>query len=255
MSTISAAIITFNEERNIRRCILALQKCVDEIVVLDSFSTDRTAEICKELGVKFLQKEWMGYSKAKNFLNEHTTCDYIFSIDADEAPNEELQQEILRIKAQGLNGVYSINRITNYCGKWIHHSGWFPDVKIRIFPKEKAKWAGDLVHEELEYDKELTTSELNGLLEHYSYYSFKEHRQRADKYSLLTATKYAENGKKAGVFKPFLSGVGRFISMYILKKGFLDGKMGFKIAWISAQSNILKYKEVRRLSKEQNKDV
>lgn len=141
--------------------------------------------------------------------------------------------------------------MTNYCGKWIHHSGWFPDIKPRLFPKEGSYWSGEYVHEELI----VPTSEVHafkGVLEHYSYYSYSDHRQRADKYSLLTAKKFFAAGKKVGVLKPYLSAVGRFITMYLLKKGFLDGWMGFKIAQISAQSNILKYKELIRLHRENN---
>ena len=247
MTTISAAIITLNEERNIGRCIESLKGCVDEIVVLDSLSTDRTDEICKAAGVRFIQHEWMGYSASKNFLNEQTTCEYIFSIDADEALDPEMQRELVRLKQEGLTGAYSVNRITNYCGKWIRHSGWFPDMKVRIFPKGKAIWTGDLVHEELELKEGIEVKQLGGLLEHYSYYDFRQHRERADKYSALTAKKYAEQGTRCGPLKPFLSGVGRFVSMYFFKLGFLDGRMGFMIAWISAQSNIFKYRELRRL--------
>jgi (heptosyl)LPS beta-1,4-glucosyltransferase len=247
MTTISAAIITLNEERNIERCIDSLKGCVDEIVVLDANSTDRTAEICRAKGVRFVQKEWMGYAAAKNFLNEQTTGDYILSIDADEALSIELRETLSRLKSEGLDGAYSVNRITNYCGKWIRHSGWFPDVKVRLFPRDKARWIGEIVHEELDVDKGTETVLLEGLLEHYSYYDFKQHRERADRYSLMTARKYAEQGKKCGPLKPFFSGVARFFSMYCIQLGFLDGRMGLMIAWISAQSNVLKYRELRRL--------
>ena len=249
MPTVSAVIITLNEERNIRRCIESLKDCVDEIVVLDSFSKDRTEAICRELGVVFHQRQWQGYSASKNYLNGLATGDYIFSIDADEAPDQEMQEDLNRLRSGEMNGIYSVNRITNYCGKWIRHSGWFPDVKERLFPNGKAEWVGDLVHEQLNYAQETRVTQLNGLLQHYSYYDYAEHRRRADQYSRLTAKKYAEQGKKAGMFKPILSGIGRFLSMYIMKLGFLDGKMGFMIAWISAQSNVFKYRELRRLSK------
>jgi glycosyltransferase involved in cell wall biosynthesis len=245
--SISAAIITFNEERNIRRCIESLKWCVDEIVVLDSYSTDKTVEICKELGVVIIQKEWMGYTQSKNYLNSKITSEYIFSIDADEALNEALKSSLNSLRIEGFSGVYSLSRMTNYCGKWIHHSGWFPDEKVRVFPKEGSKWVGEHVHEELEFSEMQQFHKLEGILEHYSYYSFEDHRRRADKYSSLTAIKYVEQGKNAGSMKPFFSGLGRFISMFFLKKGFLDGYMGFKIALISAQSNVFKYKEVRRI--------
>jgi glycosyltransferase involved in cell wall biosynthesis len=248
--TISATIITLNEERNIARCIQSLLPVVDEILVLDSHSTDRTVEIATALGAKVTVKEWAGYSASKNDINSFATCDYILSIDADEALDEVLQKEINRIKVSSEAKVYSLNRLTNYCGKWIRHSGWYPDVKVRLFPRIGTKWVGEFVHEELSFEQSIVVEQLNGHLEHYSYYNFVEHRQRADKYSLLTAKKMFQQGKKAGVLKPYLSAAGRFFAMYVIKLGILDGAMGWKIATISAASNVLKYKELRRLNRE-----
>lgn len=246
---ISATIITLNEERNIERCVRSLQPVADEIIVLDSFSTDRTEEICKSLGVRFEKRKWEGYSASKNHLNSLATGDYILSIDADEELDAELAEEINRIKGRGNEKVaYSVNRLTNYCGKWIRHSGWYPDVKTRIFPKINSHWEGEFVHEELILPENCEVIQLKGHLNHYSYYSYTEHRERADKYSALTAQKLFHRGKKASIMKPYLSAIGRFISMYVLKMGFMDGKMGFKIASISAASNIFKYKELRRLN-------
>lgn len=250
-SKLSAVIITLNEERNIGRCIRSLQSLSDEIIVLDAFSTDNTIQICQELGVRVEQRSWKGYADSKNYLNALASHEYIFSIDADEAVDEPLRKAIMREKENGFQGVYSVSRMTNYLGKWIRHSGWYPDVKTRIFPKEGSKWEGAHVHETLSFSEELKTTLLAGHLEHYSYYSFEDHRMRADKYSLLTAKKHFEAGKKASFIKPYLSAVGRFVGMYFFKKGFLDGAMGFQIAKISALSNVLKYKELRRLNGEQ----
>lgn len=247
---ITSTIITFNEERNIGRCIDALSPISDEIVVLDSFSTDRTIEICKRKNVRIEQREWKGYSNAKNHLNQLATHEYIFSVDADEAPDEVLQNSILFIKKKGLTGVYEVNRLTNYCGKWIKHSGWYPDVKTRIFPKSISQWEGAYVHEELVVEGSPVAKNLEGHLLHYSYYSQKDHRQRADKYSELTALKLYTKGKHVGPLKPYISAIGRFVAMFLIKKGFLDGKSGFTIARISALSNIYKYKELRRLQHE-----
>ncbi len=247
---LSAVIITYNEERNIRRCIESLQNIADEIIVLDSLSTDKTEEICAELNVRFEVRAWEGYSQSKNFLNELATHSYLFSIDADEVVDHELENAILFEKEKGFSGVYSLNRITNYMGKWIKHSGWYPDVKTRIFPKGICYWTGELVHEELFVPEGTTNRLLPGHLEHYSYYSFEDHRARADKYSLLTAKKHHLAGRKCSALQPYFSAVGRFIGMYIFKLGFLDGRMGFKIAQISAASNVLKYKELRRLNLE-----
>ncbi|MCO5259461.1 MAG: glycosyltransferase family 2 protein [Crocinitomicaceae bacterium] len=248
MSTLAVAIITYNEERNIQRCISSVRDLADEIIVLDAFSTDKTVEICKQLNVRVEQRAWEGYSSNKNFLNNLVTSDYILSLDADEALNEHLYRAIQQEKQTGFKGIYAVNRMTNYMGAWIKHSGWFPDVKTRLFPKKGSYWSGEFVHEELiTLDK--TPKLLEGILEHYSYYSYEDHQARADKYSVLTAQKMHAKGKKASVLKPYLSALGRFIAMYFLKLGFLDGKAGFKIAQISAKSNVLKYKELRRLNK------
>jgi glycosyltransferase involved in cell wall biosynthesis len=249
MHQLTVVIITKNEERNIGRALDSVSKIADEIIVVDSYSTDQTKAICEKKGAHFVQTEWKGYSATKNFANSLSKSAYIFSLDADEALDKDLEKAILTEKSKGFSGVYSVNRLTNYCGKWIYHSGWYPDKKVRIFPKEKTKWVGEFVHEELEFSENFSTQELPGHLEHYSYYSYTDHRARADKYSMLTAQKMAAKGKSAGVLKPYISALGRFISMYIIKRGFLDGKMGWKIATISAQSNIVKYKELRRLSR------
>ncbi len=248
-SQLTAILITLNEERNIGRAIASLQGVADEVIVVDSFSADKTPEIVRSSGAKLVQKEWMGYSATKNFANSLATHSYILSIDADEALNEELKKNIIALKKNGLNGVYSANRMTNYLGKWIRHSGWYPDWKVRIFPKAETKWVGEFVHEELEFSTPQKVTRLGGILEHYSYYSYADHRARADKYSLLTAKKMCAAGKSAGVLEPYISAAGRFVAMYFIKLGFLDGWKGFKIAQISAASNILKYKELRRLSK------
>jgi glycosyltransferase involved in cell wall biosynthesis len=248
---ISATVITLNEARNIDRCLASLKGIADEIIVLDAFSTDATAEICAAHGATFVQRAWEGYAASKNHLNSLTQYNYILSLDADEAVSPELKASILQARDAGLEGTYELNRRTNYCGKWIYHSGWYPDIKPRLFQKQNCSWQGAYVHEELVCADNSVKTLLNGDLYHYSYYSYTDHRARADKYSLLTARKFSAQGKQAGILKPYVSAIARFISMYFIKRGFLDGWMGFKIAQISALSNILKYKELRRLNHEQ----
>ncbi len=250
MDKLSVVIITFNEERNIERAVKSVEKIADEIIVIDSYSTDRTAEICSQLNVHFIQRKWDGYTNQKNFANAQTKFDHIFSLDADEAVDTVLEQSILALKKEGLKDIYIVNRLVNYCGQWIRHSSWYPDKKIRIFPKKSTKWTGEFVHEELIFDRNLNEVELPGHLEHYTYYNYTDHRKRADQYSELTAQKMNKKGKKAGVLKPYISGLGRFISMFIIHLGFLDGYNGYKIAQISGLSNIYKYKTLRRLNRE-----
>jgi (heptosyl)LPS beta-1,4-glucosyltransferase len=246
MPTITAAIITWNEERNIQRCIESLRDSVDHIIVLDSFSTDATIAICNQLKAQVIQRKWEGYAASKNYLNAQVNTDLILSLDADEALSPELFEEIKAIRLKGNIGYYSMNRLTNYCGKWIYHSGWFPDVKIRLFPSN-ALWEGDIVHETLALPVGIEVFQLKGLLSHYSYFSHTQHRQRADHYSRLTALKYLEQGKRVGPLKPYVSGLVRFMKMFVFQFGFLDGSSGWHIARISALSNILKYNEVRNL--------
>ncbi|MDC0297031.1 glycosyltransferase family 2 protein [Crocinitomicaceae bacterium] len=249
MRKVAAAIITFNEERNIERCITGLLECVDEIVVMDSFSNDETKNICNQYGVRFIENNWQGYAQTKNKLNDLIDADYIFSIDADEVPDRILQEQILKIKSNPKEHIYILNRYTNYCGKWIKHCGWYPEFKARIFPKNKAKWEGEFVHENLNYDKSIEGVILDGHLEHYSYYNRIEHQERANKYALLVAKKYFHEGKSTYVFQPEISAIVKFINVFLIKKGFLDGYYGFQIARISASSNHLKYRELKRLSK------
>lgn len=249
MDKLSAVIITKNEERNIGRCIESLIGVADEVVVIDSFSSDKTGEICQRLGARFEQHEWQGYSKTKNLGNNLASHPYIFSIDADEAVSDELKDSIAKAKEEGLKGIYSFNRLTNYCGKWIKHGGWYPDRKVRIFPKGITQWEGE-IHEQLVYSDPQQEHFLEGDLHHYSYYNFEEHRARADKYSKLTAQKLFDQGVRTNGLKPMLSYLGRFIGMYLMKGAILDGYLGFKISQISAASNVLKYKELLRLQRE-----
>jgi glycosyltransferase involved in cell wall biosynthesis len=250
MTPISAVIITFNEERNIKNCIESLIPVMDEIIIIDSFSTDLTKEICLTYPVVYMEKSWQGYSDAKNFGNSMAKHEFIFSIDADERLSEDLQNELILLKSQKIKGNYSVNRLTNYCNHWVHYSGWFPDWKTRLFSKEISTWNDEIVHEDLVHSSGIETKKLNGLLHHYSYYSYKQHKEKADNYSLLTAKKYFTQKKKVTFLSPYLSAISRFISMYLWKRGFLDGYSGFMIAKISAQSNIVKYNELLRLYRE-----
>src|SRR5688572_10365759 len=147
MHLLTVVIITKNEERNIARALDSVSKIADEIIVVDSYSTDQTKAICEQKGAHFIQKEWQGYAATKDFANGLAKSAYIFSLDADEAVDKTLEKAILAEKSKGFSGIYSVNRLTNYCGKWIHHSGWYTDKKIRIFPKDKTKWVGEYVHE------------------------------------------------------------------------------------------------------------
>jgi len=244
MIKLSVVIITFNEEKNIERCLQSVQKVADEIVIVDSFSSDRTLEICRKYGTKIYERKWQGYSHTKNFGNQMAQYDQILSIDADETLSPELEQSILEMKSNSLGGIFSFNRKTNYCGKWIHHCGWYPDVKIRLFDRNFARWEGEYVHEELSFEKSLHVRHLRGDLLHYSFESIADHLQRVNKYSDLAASELLERHRDGLYFKMLFSPVGKFFKTYFFKKGFLDGFYGFCISAISAFDVLIRYAKV-----------
>lgn len=248
MNKISAVIITFNEERNIERCLRSLQGVVDEIIVVDSFSKDNTAAICKSFNAIFFERKWDDFSATKNFGNEKAINDWVLSLDADEALSDELKGSILETKSKPLEGCYSFNRLTNYCGHWIRHSGWYPDTKTRLFNKKNCKWQG-AVHETLVCANEKSIF-LKGDILHYSYYSIKEHLKQTERYSTTAAQMLFDTGKRANVLKVFVSPVFKFIKSYFLKLGFLDGKSGVIISAISAWYVYLKWNKVRDLERQ-----
>ncbi|MCQ2286461.1 MAG: glycosyltransferase family 2 protein [Bacteroidales bacterium] len=250
MNKLSVVIITYNEERNIARCLESIHTIADEVVVVDSFSTDATPQICQQYGVRFIQHEWEGYVKQKNYANTLTSNDLILSLDADEALSEELKSSILDLKEQNIeNRVFSMNRLMNYCGKWIHHGGWYPENKIRVFDRRHSYWIGQKVHELLFVPDDFQVIKLNGDLLHYSYYTIEEHRRQFDKFSTLSSEEIVENGKKPSLFKAYMHGFWRFVRDYFFKLGFLDGRYGWIIAKINANYNFMKYKKAIDLIK------
>ena len=246
---ISAVIITENEENNILRCLNSLLDVADEIVVVDSGSTDNTAAICEGFGVKFVQHEWMGYSEQKNFANSLASNDWILSIDADEELTDELKHSILRLKVKQVDDtdVFNMNRLTSYCGHWIRHCGWYPDRKIRIWNRTKGKWQG-AIHETLEFSTKVTEYRLDGDLLHYSFSSAYEYENQQFKFAKMRGEHYFKKGKKHASFYMVVSPIFSFIQHYIFQLGFLDGKDGFHICRITAKATRLKYKTLKELT-------
>ena len=242
MIYISAVIITFNEERNIARCLNSLKGIVDDIIIVDSFSTDKTKEICAAYPeVQFFLKKWEGYSTTKNKANQLARYDYILSLDADESLSDELKTYIKLLKKRYYHhDAYSFNRLTNYCRKWIYHSGWYPDEHIRLWNRKKAKWKG-VIHETLCFENTVFRKHIPLNILHYSYYNFKEHILTASKFSEISARDLIKNQKKVGFSKLLLSPLWRFISIFFFKKGFKDGFYGLFIAITSAYAGFLKY--------------
>jgi glycosyltransferase involved in cell wall biosynthesis len=246
MPMLSVVIITHNEDRNIGRCLDTVKVVADDIVVVDSLSTDRTAEICRQYDVNFISRPWQGYSDTKNFGNTQAKYDWVLSVDADETLTEELAKSILLAKASAELKFYRFNRLTNYCGKWIRHSGWYPDSKVRLFDRKKAKWTGQ-IHEKLMFDKEIKVGFLNGELLHYSYYNISEHVSRMNTFTDIASVDMFDKKKKCSFFKLIFKTKIKFLSVYFWKLGFLDGYYGFIIAILSAMSEFVKYSKLRSL--------
>lgn len=245
---LSVVIITFNEEKNIGRCLQSIQGVADEIVIIDSGSTDKTIEIARDYSPRIIYQSWLGYSNQKNLGNKLASFDMILSLDADEALTDELRKNIISEKNKGFQGVYGFNRLTNYCGKFIRFGGWYPDFKVRLFDRRLVSWRGN-IHEKLIGFAEKDLTKLKGDCLHYTYYSKSEHLRQADKFSTLSAEDLFNKGKKFSFVKYLFSPIFKFISGYIFKLGFLDGKAGLDIAWISAKAAKKKYQKLKALLK------
>jgi glycosyltransferase involved in cell wall biosynthesis len=246
---LSTVIITFNEGHHIAQCLIAAQAVSDEIVVIDSGSSDNTVEVCMAHGARVITNPWCGYSKQKNFGNAQASSDWILSLDADEVLNDALIQSILKWKKNPQAA--SFKRMTNYCGTFIKHGGWYPDVKVRLFNKQQTNWEGT-IHEVLQGLTKENTFLLEGDCLHYSYYSVDQHYTQAEKFTTIQAEDLFRSGKKSPWFKRVFSPISKFIVDYFFRLGFLDGKAGFTVARISAYATFLKYKKLHehiRLSK------
>lgn len=246
MVRLSVVIITLNEERNIERCLQSVKTVADEIVVADSFSTDRTKEICLTHRVTFLENKWMGYAVQKNFAHQQCSNDWVLSLDADEALSKELSDSILEIKNGAAIPFCKFNRLTNYCGQWIRHGDWYPDRKIRIYDRRKSCWEGT-IHEQLVFPVEDKIILLKGDCFHYSYYSISDHVRQMEKFTTLVANQAFEKRKRGNVFMVLLAPLYKFCKSYFIRLGFLDGYFGFVISRISAQATFLKYIKLREL--------
>lgn len=254
MIKLSVVIITFNEEKNIERCILSVKEIADEIVVLDSFSKDQTAAICAKHGVKFFQHTFDGHIEQKNRAITFASYPHILSLDADEALDEELSRSVLAVKNNFEKDGYYMNRLTYYCGHWVRHCGWYPDSKLRLWDSRKGHWTGINPHDKYELmDGDKHTGHLKGDILHYSYYTLEDHYKQVEYFTNIAAKAYFERNKKAPLFKLMVNPVAKFIDHYLLKLGFLDGSAGYRISKISAYATYLKYKKIRALYYQKDK--
>jgi glycosyltransferase involved in cell wall biosynthesis len=250
MTKISAVIITMNEENYIERCINSVNKVADEIIVVDSFSTDNTEMICRKHNVKFFQHEFTGFMNQKNYAISLASNEYVLSIDADEALSDELTDSLSAIKKELTHDGYLFNRLNNYCGKWIRHSAWYPDRQLRLFNREKGKFGPVNVHESFKMIPGCSISRINGDLLHWPCETVDEFSKNIELYADIAALEYYKAGKKVFWFTPAIHMVWRFMLTYILHTGFLDGKSGYVICSKKAWSSYLKYARLRRLRNE-----
>ena len=239
---ISACLITFNEERHIAKAIESVD-WAEEILVIDSGSTDNTIEIAESKGAKVISQKWLGFSAQKQFAVDKAEHDWIFSLDADERISEKLKEEILSLKILSENVLadgYKIPRLSIYMNRPIKHGGWYPDWQIRFFNRNNTKWKNLLVHESVEVNG--TIANLSGDILHYSIENAAyHHRMIGERYAPLSAEQMFANGKRTSKSKLLTVGFTTFLRNYFIKFGFLDGVAGFCIARFAAHHSFLKH--------------
>lgn len=249
MIKLSGVIITYNEEEHLEKCLASLVNVVDEIVVVDSFSTDKTPEICKAFNVTFIQHEFEGYIEQKNYALSLASHNYILSLDGDEALSDTLKKSILEVKENWVFDGYYCNRLNNYCGQWIKHSDWYPDKKLRLFKKGSGEWKGINPHDTYTLKKGLKAGKLKGDLLHWIYRDYQEHNLKVEKFSTIAANAYYKLGKKSSLFKIVFRPSWAFFKAYFLRFGFLDGLNGFVICVQTFNVTFLKYIKLYELHK------
>lgn len=245
---LSVAIITFNEERNIRRCLESLKGVADEIVVVDSFSNDQTESISKGFDVRFIQHAFEGHIQQKNFAIDQTTHDWVLSLDADEALSNELKKSILEIKKEQQHFGYSMNRLTNYCGHWVRHCGWYPDRKVRLIGKTHARWTGINPHDRLDMLNNETHGHLAGDILHYSYYTVDDHLKQIEYFGDISSRELHASGVTTNWLMIMVKVAAQFMKSYFIRLGILDGRVGWTISRLSAYATYRKYLKLKKLN-------
>ena len=248
INKISGIIITYNEEKNIERCLKSLVSVCDEIVVVDSFSKDATQDICAKYEVKFIQNAFQGHIEQKNYALSQAKYEHVLSLDADEALSDQLKESILECKNNGLDQAYKFNRFTNFCGQWIKHCDWYPDTKVRLWNKNFGHWGGTNPHDSVILS-DTTPKHLKGDILHYSYYTLSEFFERSLKYAKISARAMHEQGRKAPLSKVLGSTLFRFFKDYVIKLGFLDGLNGLIICGTNSHTTFIKYIYLKTLNK------
>lgn len=246
--TISVIIITKNEAAHISEC-LASVAFADEIIVVDSGSTDNTCELAKAFGAKVVvSDDWPGFGPQKNRALDLATCDWVLSVDADERVIPELAQEIQQELLNPRASAYKIPRLSNFCGRWIRHSGWWPDHVLRLFKRGSARFSDVAVHESVKTDAPVAT--LRGHFLHYPYPDLDSLIVKINRYSSDAAAMMHAKGRRSGVATAMAHGIWTFIRIYIMRRGFLDGKEGLVLAIAGASGSFFRYSKLMFLNQE-----
>jgi glycosyltransferase involved in cell wall biosynthesis len=237
---VSAVLITFNEEANIEAALKSLGGIVDEIVVVDSFSTDRTVKLARAFTDKVVTRKWTNYSEQKNFADGLASHPWILSLDADERISDGLRTEILALRGEDPSCAgFTMPRLVFYLGRWIRHCGWYPDRKVRLFRKDAAGWEGEFVHEKLVVRGEIRA--FQNPIHHFTYRNIAAHLARIDKFADLGAQKLYARGRKCRWPHLLFLPLGRFLKSYFLKRGFLDGYAGIVVSVLNGYSIFVRY--------------
>jgi len=250
---VSAIIVCFNEEDRIEACLDSLRWC-DEIVVVDSFSTDRTPEICRRYTEQFYQRPWAGYRDQKAYAHSLTTKEWVLLVDADERVSSPLREEILSIlsaEPQPYAG-FSLPRLVYYLNRWWRRGGWYPDYDIRLFRRERAKWGGSEPHEKIFVDGKVRR--LTNPLEHYTYRNIEDHIQRINRFTSISAGELKRSARRWRLSDVLLRPPVRFVRSYIFQRGFMDGFAGFYVALSAAIYVFLKYAKLWELELKEKND-
>ena len=244
---LSVIIITMNEAANIRACLESVA-WADEIIVVDSGSTDATAEICREFGARVYMHDWPGFGVQKNRALDYAANEWVFSLDADERVTPDLRAAIEAVlcKQQDACVAYRVSRLSSYCGRFMRHSGWYPDHIVRLFRRDAARFSDDLVHERLLVEGQI--GQLDGELLHYAFDNLEEVLHKVNRYSSAGAVMLQQRGRHASLGGAVLRGLWSFLRTYVLRGGFLDGREGFMLAVSNAEGTYYRYLKLMLLN-------
>lgn len=255
MQPLSVVIITYNEEHNIGRCIASVKKVADEVIVLDSYSTDDTVAIARGYGAIVYQEKFRGYIGQKNLAIQFASNNYVLSLDADEALDDRLVSSILEAKKTFSARAYRMNRCTNFCGRFIHHGLWYPDKKVRLFDRRIAKWGGLNPHDKIELEKGFTFEHLKGDILHYSFNTVEDLIWQNNRLSSIAAASLYAIGRRSSWFKMLVRPAWAFLNGFFFRMGFLDGFDGFAVAVNTSHQVFLKYSKLYRLQRTKHKQA